>query len=114
MIAPDADAAKKKKALMDNILAFKRERYADTRDKLVDLSDALQDSRQKTKLKVDAIKSVKKSKKKIFQKYIDSHVDLAYAKADVMIIEENKNSLFGTRENVSDIRRILYDFLSRR
>ena len=35
------------------------------------------------------------------EKYIDTYVQIAFAKADIMVIEENKNSLFGTRENVS-------------
>lgn len=49
---------------------------------------------------MDSIRDVKRKKNEMFNKYIDSHVQIAYAKADIMIIEENKNSLFGMRENV--------------
>lgn len=100
MINPDKETEKKKKILLDNILQYKRSQYTETRDALVHLNDKLQSCRQKTKVEADAIHSIKSRKKELLQKYIDSHVAIAYAKADIMIVEENKNSLFGTRENV--------------
>jgi hypothetical protein len=101
MIAPDHELAKKKKALMDGLLRHKRGGYVQARDELIELNDALQGYRQKTKIKVDSLKDVKLARSENMQKYIDSQVQIAFAKADLMVIEESKNSLFGTRENVS-------------
>lgn len=101
MINPDGELVKKKKLLIDSILQYKKDEYSETKDHLIELQDTFQGCKQKTKLKIDAIHDIKKEKNEMFNKYIDSHVQIAYARADLMIIEENKNSLFGIRENVS-------------
>ena len=108
MMTPDSTQLKKKQQLIDKILALKKDSYAEARDKLVSLQCTLQNCRQKTKIKDDAINELKQMKKENFDKYINSYVEIAYAKADIMILNESKESIFGIKENVCIHTMIIY------
>ncbi len=90
----------RRKKLLEDALADKREAYVSARDRLVLLGEALQEVRQKRKAKSDAIKEYRRKKKDAMQKYVDTHVQIAYARADLMLLRDSKDSVFGSQENV--------------
>ena len=100
MFNPDGAIAKQRKELIDHALAYKKDTYMEYRGELMGLTDQLQRCKQKTKGKVDTLKKTKKQRKDDLDKYVDCQVQIALSKADLMVLEENKNAIFGLRENV--------------
>ncbi len=100
MIGPDSSAVQRRKKLVEDALVGKREAYVKARDNLIQLNETLQEIKQKRKLKSDALKEFRRKKKDAMHKYIESHVQIAYARADLMLLRDNKDSVFDSQENV--------------